>query len=317
MANPVNVIQVGDFVLRVDSGELLRGNARVPLQEKPMQVLLLLVERGGQLVTREDLRNRLWPADTFVDFDRNLNTAVKKLRIALGDSAEKPRYVETIPRRGYRLIMPVRADGGPSPECNLDSSPSNEPATWNPAVPSGSSPWAKGWRAAVPFTLVAVFLGLLAMSPGEPRTPVARKLVNCPAPVTLALLPFQHEGRGAPHSLSVELNEGVARQLVRTAESNLRVFSGRTVQEYLCSKKDFRQMGQELGVAYVLEGNVRRAGNTLRVTAQLFETRAGSLVVAESVDVPAEETTQAMEQIASRVAGAIIRCLVPPQRAAL
>src|SRR5208282_1527630 len=96
---------------------LSKEGARIRLQEKPLRVLAALAERQGQLVTREDLKKRLWPDDTFVDFETGLNTAVSKLRDALSDNAEKPRYIETIPRRGYRCIMAVEviAEGGSLP----------------------------------------------------------------------------------------------------------------------------------------------------------------------------------------------------------
>src|SRR5215831_4884476 len=97
-------------VFEVHGGELRRQGVKLRLQEQPLQVLLLLLERAGEIVTREELQKRLWPADTFVDFDRGLNRAVNKLREVLGDSSESPRWIETIPRRGYRFIAPVELD---------------------------------------------------------------------------------------------------------------------------------------------------------------------------------------------------------------
>src|SRR5215467_6280012 len=102
------VIRFGIFGLDLRAGQLRRNGVKVRLQEQPLQVLAILLERPGEVVTREDLRARLWPADTFVDFDHGLNAAVKRLRDALGDSAENPRFVETLSRRGYRFLAPVR-----------------------------------------------------------------------------------------------------------------------------------------------------------------------------------------------------------------
>src|SRR5262245_19500711 len=104
------VLRFGSFEADLSTGELRRDGVRVPFQDKPFQILALLIERRGELVTREELRSRLWPADTFVDFEHGLNTAVKKLRQALDDSADEPRYVETLPRRGYRFLAPVAAE---------------------------------------------------------------------------------------------------------------------------------------------------------------------------------------------------------------
>lgn len=113
------VIRFGVFEVNLVAGELRKSGARIRLQEQPFQVLALLLERPGDVVSREEIRQQLWPADTFVDFDHSLNTAVNKLREALGDSASSPRYVETLARRGYRFLAPVeRGDGvvgGPGP----------------------------------------------------------------------------------------------------------------------------------------------------------------------------------------------------------
>jgi TolB-like protein/Tfp pilus assembly protein PilF len=106
---PRGVLRFGVFEIDVRAGELRRNGVRLKLQEQPFQVLCMLVERTGEVVTREELRNRLWPADTFVDFDHSVNAAIRRLRDALGDSAENPRFVETLARRGYRFIAPVNA----------------------------------------------------------------------------------------------------------------------------------------------------------------------------------------------------------------
>src|SRR3954452_11495415 len=101
------VARFGSFELDLNSGELRKSGLRVRLPQQPFQILVMLIERRGELVAREELRLRLWPEDTFVDFERCLNRAVNKLREALCDSADVPRFVETLPRRGYRFIMPV------------------------------------------------------------------------------------------------------------------------------------------------------------------------------------------------------------------
>src|SRR6201987_1026088 len=110
MGMPVNTPRAwrfGVFELDASTGELRRNGTLIKLQEQPARILLLLLENAGQMVTREQLRQHLWPSDTFVDFDHSLNTAVMKLREALGDSAEKPLYIETIPKKGYRFVAPV------------------------------------------------------------------------------------------------------------------------------------------------------------------------------------------------------------------
>src|SRR5581483_5447628 len=101
----------GQFEVDVHTGSLLRQGRRVRLQEQPFQVLVALLERNGALVSREELRKRLWPGDTFVEFDKSLGVALAKVRAALGDDSTNPRFVETVPRRGYRFIAPVTVDG--------------------------------------------------------------------------------------------------------------------------------------------------------------------------------------------------------------
>jgi cholera toxin transcriptional activator len=125
------------FELDLVAGELRKGGVRIRLQEQPFQVLALLLERPGDLVTREELRQKLWPADTFVDFDHGLNTAINKLREALGDSASNPRYVETLARRGYRFLAPVERMDALAPRANSSqaaSKPAIEPLTVHPEL---------------------------------------------------------------------------------------------------------------------------------------------------------------------------------------
>jgi len=105
------IIRFGTFEVNLQTGELRRGGQKLRLQEQPFQLLAALLERPGEVVTREELRSKLWPADTFVDFDQSLNAAIKRLRDVLDDSADAPRYIETLARRGYRFIAPVEGLG--------------------------------------------------------------------------------------------------------------------------------------------------------------------------------------------------------------
>jgi len=139
----------GVFVVDIEAGELLKNGLRVKLQEQPFQLLVILLEQPGRVLTREDLRRRLWPADTFVDFDRSLNTAASKLREALGDSAESPRFVETLPRRGYRFVAPVELVAA---EPETPESPA-QPRLWRGALPGLR-------RLAVPALLAALALAV-------------------------------------------------------------------------------------------------------------------------------------------------------------
>jgi cholera toxin transcriptional activator len=136
--NPGRIARFGVFELDLAAGELRKNGARLRLQEQPLQVLALLLERAGDLVTRDEMRQKLWPADTFVDFDHSLNTAVNKLRETLGDSASSPRYIETLARRGYRFIAPVQSE---EPARNAEKiAEKNNVGTAAPGRPAERSP---------------------------------------------------------------------------------------------------------------------------------------------------------------------------------
>src|SRR5246127_3201998 len=131
MGMPVNTPRTwrfGVFELDASSGELRRNGTLVKLREQPASILLLLLEHAGQMVTREQLRQHLWPSDTFVEFDHSLNSAVMKLREALGDSADKPLYIETIPKKGYRFVAPVERDGDGNAKTALEATANAEVA---------------------------------------------------------------------------------------------------------------------------------------------------------------------------------------------
>src|ERR1039458_1530853 len=137
--NSGRIARFGVYELDLAAGELRKSGAKLRLQEQPFQVLALLLERAGDVVTREELRQKLWPADTFVDFDHSLNTAVNKLRETLGDSASSPRYIETLARRGYRFIAPVQTDarqGGSGAE--VSSAGSLPAANLHPSMKTGA-----------------------------------------------------------------------------------------------------------------------------------------------------------------------------------
>src|SRR6266576_810082 len=147
--NNNRIARFGVFELDLNTGELRKGGVKLRLQGQPVQVLTLLLERAGDVVTREELREKLWASDTFVDFDHSLNTAINKVREALGDSASSPRYVETLARRGYRFIAPVRADEPRDPALEKDKIITDS-AGVPPATNSSVSPVAMHPELEVP-----------------------------------------------------------------------------------------------------------------------------------------------------------------------
>jgi eukaryotic-like serine/threonine-protein kinase len=151
-------MRFGTFEVDLRSGEVLKHGIRLKVQGQPFQILALLLEHPGDVVTREELRQKLWPGDTFVDFDTGLNSAVKKLREALGDSADEPRYIETLPRRGYRFVAPVENGASVSAAAAAAGAASEEqPAATLPAVPSTTRSRSK-WRVLIPAAAVAIAL---------------------------------------------------------------------------------------------------------------------------------------------------------------
>jgi len=171
------VIRFGPFALDAESGELRRGSTRLKVPHQSIEILKALLERPGQLVTREELRERLWSSDTFVDFDAGLNAAIKRLRDALGDVADAPRFIETLPRRGYRFVLPL--DGGPA------SIPTAVLLVADPAQSSqGTSraDWAIGWRAPKVIAALSVALMLVAVLAGAILWPRQHPIRSQPTP---------------------------------------------------------------------------------------------------------------------------------------
>lgn len=273
------VLRFGDFEADLDRGVLRRNGARVRLQEQPFQVLSVLLQAGGQVVTREELRRRVWPEDTFVEFDHALNTAVKKIRIALGDLANSPRYIETIPKRGYRFIVAVQgpADLSEEPVASvLPESPVAEKksrrSTWYLIVGVGA--------------VVAVLLGFM----GSYR----RRMSVLTAPRVVAVLPF--ENFSADHSQGAScdgITQEVITQLGRSDPANLKVTPRANVLPYRHSSKSVAQIGSELKADYLMEGSVRRDGRQVRVSAELIRVRDQSRIWGDEFD--AEDDVHGLE----------------------
>ncbi len=157
------VARFGTFELDLSAGELRKNGVKLRLQEQPFQLLVLLLQRPGEVVTREELRQKLWPSDTFVDFDHSLNTAVNKVREALGDSASGPRYVETLARRGYRFIAPVQTLTHPSGNGKAADGKAYAGATATSAINPNPSPAALHPELDIPIPRRAITRGLFGL----------------------------------------------------------------------------------------------------------------------------------------------------------
>ncbi len=240
------VARFGSFEVDLHAGELRKKGVRIRLQEKPFQMLSALLEHPGELIIREALRQRLWSSDTFVDFDGSLNTAVGKLREALGDSAENPRFVETVPRRGYRFIAPV--------EKPVEKQSSSLPA----ATASGSSVLS----AAQP-------QGPL---PTEAAVKVARAWrASGPEEKAIAVLPFENFSSEDEQEYFCD---GITEELINalTQVDGLRVVARTSAFAFKGQHRDIRKIGEELNVRTVVEGSVRKAGDQLLNPANYYDT---------------------------------------------
>jgi TolB-like protein/DNA-binding winged helix-turn-helix (wHTH) protein len=255
-----------DYEVDLDAGELRRDGVRVPLQEKPLQLLAVLLDRAGEVVARDELRRHLWP-DVHVDFDGSLNAAVKKLRGALGDSARQPRFVATVPKRGYRFVGPAAEDA------EADASEAAAPQTMPPPSRRWLLPAAVALASAV---AVAVAAGWLrpAEPPARPRGKAA-----------LVVLPFENlSGDPARDYVSDGMTEEMIAVLSRLRPQELAVIARITSMTYRGTDKPVAEIGRELGVDYVLDGSVRGDAEQARITVQLIEVEGQTHLWAESYD---------------------------------
>jgi TolB-like protein/DNA-binding winged helix-turn-helix (wHTH) protein/Tfp pilus assembly protein PilF len=308
-ADPHRILCFGSFEVDVVSGELRRQGLKIRLQDQPFRLLVLLLDRAGDVVTREKVRETLWPAHTYVDFDHSLNTAVRKLREALGDSAEAPRYVETIARRGYRFIAPVAR----LPTVQLAHSADAAAASRLPSTAARPSTSAR--RLFILAIVVGIcFAALVAywvVPRSGPTTQSGRRL-------TLAVLPFDNlSGDGDQEYLSDGLTEEMITQLGRLEPDRLRVLARSSTWKYKREDRDMRRLRRELGADYVLEGSLRRAGGRVRVTAQLVQVDDQSQVWAATYERDLRDVLVLQSEVAEAVARTIAVTLTPDAQARL
>src|SRR6266852_3893163 len=265
------VRRFGAFEVNLQSGELRKNGMRLRLSGQPFQILAVLVERPGEVVTREELQSRLWPADTFVDFDHGLNNAVARIREVLDDSSDTPRYVETIPRRGYRFIASladVRPATVPASAAESKISPTHEitrPRALASSVLPGQKRFASiGLRALLGGAAVlAFFTVVLVQYRGGAK---ATKQI---AIKSLAVLPLKNlSGDPTQEYLADGMTEALIGRL--SAIHDLRVISRTSVMHFKDTQLSVPEIAKTLGVDAIVEGSVIREGSRIRVHAQLI-----------------------------------------------
>jgi len=258
--NQPRVVRFSVFEVDLQTGELRKHGVRQNLPGQPFQVLEVLLERPQELVTREELRRRLWPDQTTVDYDLALRKCINRLREVLGDSAENPRYVETVHRRGYRFIGEVYARGnGNIREARTELPPAQALRPWNAGVIALSG-------AVV--ALVLLLVTWRADVPGRVREWLSFKAAKPPIR-SLAVLPLQNlSGDPAQEYLSDGMTDALITDLAQI--ESLRVTSRTSVMRYKRSDKSLPEIARELNVEGVVEGTVQRSGDQVRITAQLI-----------------------------------------------
>ena len=301
-------VRFGSFEANLRRGELRRNGENIKLQEKPFQVLALLLEQAGELVTREELRQRVWPADTFVDFDANLNTALNKLRRALGDSADNPLFIKTVPRRGYCFIAPVKPVG---PElARQETFPQSPLAAETAPVPAMGRALRGIRMPAAVLSLIALVLLSTAVYFFRPVFSNAVK----PAPdrLHLVVLPFgQLDADPGEDYFSDGMTDELITELAQSHPQELGVIARTTTMQYKNTNKTVQQIGRELNVDFVLEGSVRRANGRLRISVRLIRTRDQSPLWAESYDRDASDVIGIQREVAASVVRSLPLQLLP------
>jgi len=306
-------LRFGPFEADLRTGELFRNGIRRRLPGQPFEILALLLSRPGDLVTREELRQRLWPDDTFVDFDHGLNAAVAKLRDALGESAERPRYIETVPRRGYRLIAPVEpVPVAPAvPEAVLafpTTVPSGPAELAEPPVPAAEPRSPTGGR-------LRLVLGLLLLGAIASALLVVPRLRGAdPQTIrSLAVLPFEDlSGKGtAPEE--PYFADGIAEALLQRLASiaSLRVASRTSVQPYRERRVPLAEIAAALQVDAVVEGTVQRTASRVRISAKLVRTADDRTLWAETYERELADVLSIQAEVARSVADGIHARLTP------
>jgi TolB-like protein/DNA-binding winged helix-turn-helix (wHTH) protein len=304
-------VRFGTFEADLGTRELRKGGVRIKLHGQPFEVLAMLLERPGEPVLREELRQRLWSTDTFIDFDAGVNTAINRLREALNDSAENPRFIETLPRRGYRFIAPVQPESSDQTVAHgIPAKPSLSEAVQKAApVPLP----AHEKRIRVLALGLALVVGLLIVL-GWPR--VRERLLGHASPPhinSLAVLPLANlSGDPGQDFFADGMTEALITDLGKI--SALRVISRTSVVQYKGTKKPLPEIARELNVDGLIEGTVSRSGNHFRITANLLQASPEKHLWAESYESDVGDVLALEGQLAQAIAREIQVKLTPEEQ---
>jgi TolB-like protein/DNA-binding winged helix-turn-helix (wHTH) protein/Flp pilus assembly protein TadD len=318
------VLRFGVFEVDPRAGELRKHGLRLRLPEQPFQILTLLLQKPGEIITRDELRNRLWQGDTFVDFDHGLNNAVMRLREVLGDSSENPRFVETIPRRGYRFIAPVEESlFSPKLPASADADNGSPTAVAEPVLaPAGqvlprgfpqrqSRPILSSRRriiwALASVMFVAVLVALIYLVGRSVNT--AKVTRN----TSLVVLPLENLSGDKEQEYFAD---GMTDELIANLAKirSLRVISRSTAMAYKGTRKPLSEIARELNVDAVVEGTVLRVGSQVRITAELVQVSTDRHLWADTYESAIGDVLALQNRVSSAIVNEIRINLTPEDR---
>src|SRR3954462_5837905 len=287
-------VRFGRFELSQAGGELYRDGRPVRLQEQPRQILLALLERPGEIVTREELRDRLWKSDTFVDFEHGLNTAVKKVRQALGDSADAPQFIETLARRGYRFVGEIQS-------LDRTAAEADSPAVTVAGVPEITVGRRAGRRGLWWTATVVLACAVTAAWWFRDRSN------------SLAVMPLQVLTQNGTDSdyLGIGIADTITTRLANTREIAVRPTSA--VMPFKNAQSDPAHVARSLGVRHLLLGTIQATPTSYRISVQLVQSN-GVVVWGQTFDEPQTALLQLQDRIADQVVAALRVGLSAPQR---
>ena len=299
MPVPAHTVRFGPFQLDLRTAELRNNGITTKLAEQPFQILVELVEHSGELVTRDELRQRLWHSNTFVDFEHGLNAAVKRLREVLGDSAESPRYIETVPRRGYRLMVPVE---GPA------AAPERSERVPSAAVTQVGSRNLARWRK---WSVIAacVLIALAVLGTWYLRSGMAARPIE-----SLAVLPVKNfSGDPSQEFFADGMTDALIAGLSQIKA--VKVISRTSAMHYKGTSETMPQIARELNVDGIVEVSITRSADRLRLTAQLIDARQDRHLWANSYERNVSDVLALQSDLVQAIA-AEIRVQITPQETA-
>jgi TolB-like protein/DNA-binding winged helix-turn-helix (wHTH) protein len=262
----------GLFELDPRTGELWKSGRPVKLPPQPTKLLVFLASRRGELVTREEIKESLWGADTFVDFEQGVNFCIKKIRSALRDNPDQPEFIQTLPRRGYRFIASVQSQA-------RNQGRKEEITDKDVSVSHSSRPWRKLLSAVA---LIALVILTVSYALHGHFQSVEQQH---PKRIMLVVLPFQSmSDEPRQQYFSDGMTEELITQLGRMNPDRLGVIARASAEQYKRIPKSVQQIGKDLGVDYVIEGSARTDGTHVRITAQLIQVRDQTHLWAKEYD---------------------------------